>query len=102
MYAIVKTGGKQYVVRVGDCVKVEKLTAGIGDSVTLGQVLYVGGDSPVAGSPWVEGASVTAEVLAQGKDARIKGFTYKPKKHTHRRYGHRQLHTEVRVTGINV
>jgi large subunit ribosomal protein L21 len=102
MYAVIKSGGKQYSVRVGDKVKVERLNGSVGDSVTLEDVLYVGGDEPKTGSPTVSGASVKAEVVGQGRHDYIRGFTYKPKKHQHRTFGHRQQFTELRITDINV
>lgn len=102
MYAVIKTGGKQYSVKVGDTLKVEKLAAGVGDSLALGEVIFVGGDKPAIGSPVVDGASVTAEVLSHGKGEYIRGFTYRRKKHNHRTYGHRQPFTEVRITNIAV
>jgi len=102
MYAVIRTGGKQYSVKVGDTLKVEKLPASVGDALTLDDVLFVGGDSPRTGTPTVSGASVTAEVVSQGKHPHITGFTYKPKKHSHRHFGHRQAYTEVRITDIKV
>lgn len=101
MYAVVKTGGKQYTVKVGDTLKVEKLLANVGDSVTLDEVLFVGGDSPKTGTPTVSGAAVKAEVVAQGKYPHIRGFTYKPKKDLHRHFGHRQLFTALKITDIS-
>lgn len=102
MYAVVKTGGKQYSVKVGDTVKVEKLAGGVGDTLSLDDVLYVGGDSPKVGAPFVDGASVKARVIAHGKHDHIRGFVYKPKKRFHRAFGHRQQYTEVKVTEITV
>jgi large subunit ribosomal protein L21 len=102
MYAVVKTGGKQYSVKVGDTVKVEKIAGGVGDTLPLGEVLYVGGDAPKLGAPIVEGAVVTAEVVAHGKHEHIRGFVYKPKKRFHRSFGHRQMYTQVRITAITV
>lgn len=102
MYAVIKTGGKQYSVKVGDTLKVEKLTAEAGTTIKLGEVLYVGGDNPIAGAGVADTAKVEAEVLGHGKHDHIRGFVYKPKKHTHRHFGHRQPYTEVRITGINV
>jgi large subunit ribosomal protein L21 len=102
MYAVIRTGGKQYSVKVGDTVKVEKLAANVGESITLNDVLFVGGDAPKTGNPVVSGAAVTVEIVSQGKHPHIKGFTYKPKKHTHRSFGHRQLYTEIKITDITV
>lgn len=100
MYAVVRTGGKQYSVKVGDTLKVEKLLVNVGDSITLDEVLFVGGDAPKAGTPIVAGAAVKADVVSQGKHAHIKGYTYKAKKHTHRSFGHRQMFTELKITDI--
>lgn len=102
MYAVVKTGGKQYSVKVGDTVKVEKLAGNVGEKLTLSDVLYVGGDAPQAGAPIVEGATVTVEVVAHGKHEHIRGFIYKPKKRMHRSFGHRQQYTQIKVTEITV
>lgn len=101
MNAVIQTGGKQYVVKVGDTLKVEKLDGAVGDSLTL-SVLYVGGDQPKAGKPTVDGASVKAEVVAQGRQPRIQGFTYKAKKRVQRHFGHRQHFTEIKITDIAV
>jgi large subunit ribosomal protein L21 len=102
MNAVIKTGGKQYVVKVGDTLKVEKLDGSVGDNLTLDSVLYIGGDQPKAGSPFVDGASVTAEVVGQGRHAHIRGFTYKAKKRVQRHFGHRQHFTEIKITNIAV
>jgi large subunit ribosomal protein L21 len=102
MNAVIKTGGKQYTVKVGDTLKVEKLTGAAGDNVTLDSILYVGGDSPKAGRPFVDGASVTAQVVSQGHHPHLHAFTYKAKKRVQRRYGHRQAYTEIKITDIAV
>ena len=91
MYAIIKTGGKQYRVAEGDVVMVEKLAANEGEAVTFDQVLtVVKDDEVVVGKPLVEGAKVTAKVEAQGKDKKILVFKYKAKSNYRRRQGHRQ------------
>jgi len=100
MNAVIQTGGKQYVVKVGDTLKVEKLEGTVGDSITLNSVLHVGGDQPKAGKPFVDGASVTAEVVAQGRHPHVRGFTYKAKKRVQRHFGHRQHFTEIKITNI--
>ena len=102
MYAVIKTGGKQYKVTEGDVLKVEKLNAEVNTTVELTEVLLVaGGDNAVkVGKPLVEGAKVVVEVLSQGKDPKVINFKYKPKKASHRTRGHRQLFTEVKVTSI--
>lgn len=101
MYAVIKTGGKQYKVTEGDVLKVEKLNAEVNTTVELTDVLLVaGGDNIKVGKPLVEGAKVVVEVLSQGKGPKVINFKYKPKKASHRKKGHRQLFTEVKVTSI--
>src|SRR5687768_15108354 len=100
MYAVIQTGGKQYRVEEKSVVRVEKLEAAVGDSVQLGQVLMLGGDTVQVGRPFVAGASVTARVVRQGLGRKIHGFTYKAKKNVRRRYGHRQAFTEIVVESI--
>jgi len=101
MYAVIKTGGKQYKVAEGDILKVEKLNAEVNDTVELTEVLLVanGGDITV-GTPVVEGAKVVAEVLSQGKGKKVVNFKYKPKKASRKRKGHRQLFTEIKIKSI--
>jgi ribosomal protein L21 len=103
MYAVIKTGGKQYKVTEGDVLKVEKLNAEVNTTVELTEVLLVaGGDNAVkVGKPLVEGAKVVVEVLSQGKGPKVINFKYKPKKASHRKRGHRQLFTEVKVNFNN-
>ena len=101
MYAIIKTGGKQYRVSEGDVVMVEKLAANEGEAVTFDQVLtVVKDDEVVVGKPLVEGAKVTAKVEAQGKDKKILVFKYKAKSNYRRRQGHRQPFTKVVIEKI--
>ena len=101
MYAIIKTGGKQYRVAEGDVVMVEKLAANEGEAVTFDQVLtVVKDDEVVVGKPLVEGAKVTAKVEAQGKDKKILVFKYKAKSNYRRRLGHRQPFTKVVIEKI--
>ncbi len=98
MYAIVRAGGKQYRVEEKNILTVDKFTGEAGDSVTLGEVLYIGGvDSPQWGKPTVEGASVTATIVEQTKGKKIDGFTYKAKKNIHKHWGHRQQLTRVHI-----
>ena len=102
MYAIVKTGGKQYKVSEGDVLFVEKLEANTGDVVTLNDVLACSKDGElVLGSPVVEGASVQAKVLEQGKAKKVVVFKYKAKKDYRRKQGHRQPYTKIVVEKIN-
>ena len=102
MYAVIKTGGKQYSVKVGDVVYVEKLNAEDNSEVTFDQVLAVGEEGSVkVGAPVVEGASVVAKVVKTGKGKKIMVFKFKAKKNYRRRQGHRQLYTKVQIEKIN-
>lgn len=102
MYAIVKTGGKQYKVAQGDVLFVEKLEANEGDIVTLDQVLAVAGENGLTvGAPVVEGATVTAKVVAQGKAKKVIVYKYKAKKDYRRKQGHRQPYTKLVIESIN-
>ena len=100
MYAVIRTGGKQYRVHEGDEFRVEKLDAEAGDKVVFDEVLAVGGDKLVMGTPLVEGYSVEAEVLEQGKADKVIIYKYKAKKDYRRKNGHRQPYTLVKVTSI--
>jgi len=103
MYAIVKTGGKQYTVRQDDVIQVEKLDVPAGEQVVLTDVLFVSSDKgQVIGTPVVGGAKVTGKVLRHGRGRKIVGFTYKPKKNERRRYGHRQPYTQVLIEKITL
>jgi len=102
VYAIIETGGKQYKVSEGDVVFVEKLDVEEGSEYVFDKVLAVSaGDSVSFGTPYVEGASVKAKVLAHGKDKKIIVFKFKPKKNYRRKQGHRQPHTKVQIEKIN-
>ena len=102
MYAIIKTGGKQYRVAQGETLRVEKLNIeGDNNTVKFDQVLLVGGDEVKIGTPMVEGASVEAEIVRQGRAKKIIVFKKKRRKGYHKKQGHRQAFTEVRITGIN-
>ena len=103
MYAIVKTGGKQYKVAEGDVLFVEKLDAQAGDVVTLNEVLaFTNAEGElVVGAPVVEGASVTAKVVEQGKAKKVIVYKYKAKKDYRRKQGHRQPYTKIVVEKIN-
>ena len=100
MYAIIKTGGKQYRVQENDVLKVEKLNAAVGETITFDEVVAVGGDKLQVGTPFVEGCAVQVEVLEQGKNEKVIIFKYKAKKDYRRKNGHRQPYTLVKVTGI--
>ena len=101
MYAIIKTGGKQLKVAVGQSVFVEKLDAEAGDKVTFDQVVLVGGDLVKVGAPFVSGATVEATVEKQGRAKKVVTFKYKRRKDTHRKQGHRQPYTKVVIDVIN-
>jgi large subunit ribosomal protein L21 len=104
VYAIIRTGGKQYRVQQGDVVRLERMSGDVGASVTLGDVLLVGGGDgePRLGGPTVEGASVVGTVVEQGRDAKIRVFKYKKRKHYRRTRGHRQSFTAVRIDAVRV
>jgi large subunit ribosomal protein L21 len=103
VYAIIRTGGKQYRVQQGDVVRVERIQGEVGATVTLEDVLLVGGDGePMLGGPRVEGASVVGTVVEQGRDAKIRVFKYKKRKHYRRTRGHRQSFTAVRIDAVRV
>ena len=101
MYAIIKTGGKQLKVEKGQAIYVEKLDVKAGDKVTFDQVVLVGGEKTVIGTPLVEGATVTETVEKQGRAKKVVTFKYKPKKHQHTKQGHRQPYTKVVIDEIN-
>jgi len=101
VYAIIRTGGKQYRLEKGDVVRVERLEGAVGSTVTLDEVLLVGGEGePRVGSPHLEGASVVGTVVEQDRDAKIRVFKYKKRKHYRRTRGHRQSFTAVRIDSV--
>ena len=101
MYAVIKSGGKQYLVREGDTIQVEKLDANQGDKVPLNEVLMVSdGDSLRVGTPVVNGASVAATVKAHGRGEKIRVIKFKRRKHYRRQQGHRQAYTLLSIDGI--
>ncbi len=100
MFAIIKTGGKQYRVAANDVLTVEKLTGAAGDTVTFAEVLMIGGEAPVIGDPLVAGASVSARIVEQKRARKIIVFKKKRRKKYRRTKGHRQYQTVVRVTDI--
>ncbi len=102
MYAIIKTGGKQYKVAEGDSVFVEKLDVEEGKEVTFDEVILTSdGNNVKVGAPLVDGAKVVAKVEKQGKEKKVVTFKYKPKKHQHTKQGHRQPYTKVVIDAIN-
>jgi large subunit ribosomal protein L21 len=100
MFAVIRTGGKQYRVAAEDVIKVDKVRGDPGEIVQFGEVLVVGGDSITLGQPTIAGASVAAEVLEQGRGPKIIAFKKRRRKNSRRRRGHRQEFTLVRVTEI--
>ncbi|NLA51904.1 MAG: 50S ribosomal protein L21 [Alcaligenaceae bacterium] len=102
MYAVIKTGGKQYRVAPGQKLKVEQIPADIGQEISLDQVLSVGeGESLKVGSPLVDGATVTAKVLAHGRHDKVKIFKMRRRKHYRKSQGHRQNFTEIEISAVN-
>jgi large subunit ribosomal protein L21 len=101
MYAVIKTGGKQYRVSEGSRLRVEKLPGAAGDKVELSEVLMLGGEKLVVGKPMVQGAKVNAEIVAQGRDKKVIVFKIRRRKRYRRKNGHRQPFTELKVTGIS-
>lgn len=101
MFAVIKTGGKQYRVAANDVLKVERLAGNVGDVVEFGQVLAFGeGDSATLGAPFVDGATVTAEVVEQGRGEKVIAFKKRRRQNSRRKRGHRQLLTTVRISEI--
>lgn len=102
MYAVIKTGGKQYRVTEGQKLRVERLPGNPGDALNFDQVLMVGGDATTIGQPLVGGASVSAEIVGQDRGKKIIVFKLKRRKNYRRKQGHRQPYTELKITGIKL
>ena len=102
MYAVVRTGGKQYKVIKDQVLTVESLAGDVGSKLTLGEVLMLGGDSPKLGLPLVKGASIACEILEHGQGEKVIAFKKKRRKNTHRKRGHRQHFTKLKVLEISV
>lgn len=101
MFAVIETGGKQYRVEQGSVLKVEKLSGAVGDTLTFDQVLMLGSGNEVkVGRPYVEGATVTAELRAVGRHPKIRIIKFHRRKHHKKQMGHRQHYTEIAITGI--
>ncbi len=100
MFAVIKTGGKQYRVAADDVLKIEKIKGEPGEIIQLGDVLVVGGDSVTLGAPTIAGASVAAEVLDQGRGPKVIAFKKRRRKNSRRKRGHRQEFTLLRITEI--
>jgi large subunit ribosomal protein L21 len=101
MYAVIRTGGKQYRVSEGQTLRVEKLPGAAGDKVTFSEVLLVADDTAKIGQPLVSGASVSAEIKAQDRGPKIVIFKFRRRKNYRRKNGHRQPYTELKITGIS-
>ena len=101
MFAVIRSGGKQYRVAENDVISLAKLEGEVGAKVALSEVLLLGGDKPKTGAPLVSGASVEAEIVEHGRGPKIIAFKKKRRKNTHRKHGHRQLLTRVKITDIS-
>ena len=101
MYAVIKTGGKQYKVVAGEKIKVEQIVADVGQEIVIDQVLAVGSGADLkVGAPWVAGASVRATVVAQGKHDKVHIFKMRRRKHYRKSQGHRQTFTELEISAV--
>ena len=100
MYAVIKTGGKQYRVVANDKIVIEKIEADAGATVEFTEVMMLGGDAPVIGTPFITGAKVTAQVVEQGRADKVIAFKKRRRKNSRRKRGHRQHQTTVKITGI--
>ena len=102
MYAVIKTGGKQYKVVSGEKIKIEHIAADVGQEITIDQVLAIGaGADLTVGTPLVTGASVVATVLAHGRHDKVRIFKMRRRKHYQKRQGHRQNYTEIQIGAVN-
>lgn len=102
MYAVIESGGKQHRIVEGEILKLEKLEAATGEKVSFDKVLMVGeGESVKIGAPYVEGSTVTAEVVSQGRAKKVTILKFRRRKHHLKHQGHRQWFTEVKITGIS-
>jgi len=102
MYAVIKTGGKQYRVAQGDTLRLETLNGSAGDSIEFDEVLMVGEGADVkVGTPFVDGSKVTATIKSQGRGRKVEIIKFRRRKHHMKRMGHRQNYTEVEITGIS-
>ena len=102
MYAVIKTGGKQYKVAAGEKIKLEQIAADVGQEITIDQVLAIGaGADLTVGTPLVTGASVVATVLAHGRHDKVRIFKMRRRKHYQKRQGHRQNFTEIQIGAVN-
>jgi large subunit ribosomal protein L21 len=100
MFAVIRSGGKQYRVGKDEVITVDRLNGEVGVTLRLDEVLLLGGDSPKAGAPLVSGAAVQAEILEHGRGEKVVAFKKKRRKNTHRKRGHRQPYTKLKITAI--
>ena len=102
MYAVIKTGGKQYKVVAGEKIKIEQIAADVGQEITIDQVLAIGAGADLqVGTPLVAGASVVATVVAHGRHDKVRIFKMRRRKHYQKRQGHRQNYTEIEIGAVN-
>ena len=102
MYAVIKTGGKQYKVAAGEKIKIEQIAADVGQEITIDQVLAIGAGAELqVGTPLVTGASVVATVVAHGRHDKVRIFKMRRRKHYQKRQGHRQNYTEIQIGAVN-
>ena len=102
MYAVIKTGGKQYRVAAGEKIKIEQIAADVGQEITIDQVLAIGAGADLqVGTPLVTGASVVATVLSHGRHDKVRIFKMRRRKHYQKRQGHRQNYTEIQIGAVN-
>lgn len=103
MYAVFKTGGKQYRAKAGDVLKVETLKGEVGDSIELGEILMVtDGDDVTFGEPTISGGKIAAEVISHGRGDKIRIIKFRRRKHSMKQMGHRQNYTEIKITDISI
>src|SRR5262245_43600937 len=101
MYAVIRTGGKQYRVSEGDALRIEKLAGDVGSAISFDEVLLVAGDKVTVGKPLVKGAKVAGQIVAQERAKKVIVFKMRRRKNYRRKNGHRQHYTEVKITGIS-
>ena len=101
MFAVIRSGGKQYRVARNEVITVERLQGEVGETLRLEEVLLLGGDSPKTGAPLVAGAAVQAEIVEHGRGEKVIAFKKKRRKNTHRKRGHRQPYTKLKITAID-
>ena len=100
MFAVIKTGGKQYRVEEDQIIQIEKIEGDLNTIIQIGEVLMLGGDKPLVGAPMIAGASIAAEVIEQGRGPKVIAFKKRRRKNSRRKRGHRQEYTKIRITEI--